>query len=93
MSKSPIDKLDELVPQLVEKARQLREDNGRLQKEIKTCHTELERLRKEEVRIQGKVKRLGELENMQKRMEKDQTRIRSTVKNLLQGIEKIGIAP
>jgi len=93
MSKSPIDKLEELVPQLVDEARQLREDNVRLQKEIKASHEELERFRKDEVKTQDKIKRLGELENRQKRMEKDHTKIRSTVKNLLQGIEKIGNAP
>ena len=93
MSRSPIDKLDELVPKLVDEARQLREDNVRLQKEIKTCRTELERSRKEEVKMQGKIKRLVELENVQKKVEKSQTQIRSAVVNLLEGIEKIGIAP
>lgn len=93
MSKSPIDKLDELVPQLVDKTRQLREDNARLQKEIKTCNAELERSRKEEVKLQGKIKRLVELENAQKKLEKSQSQIRSTVVNLLEGIDKIGIAP
>ncbi len=93
MSKSPIDKLDELVPQLAGEARQLREDNVRLQKEIKTCRTELERSRKEEVKMQGKIKRLVELENVQKKLEKSQSEIRSTVVNLLEGIDKIGIAP
>lgn len=93
MSKSSIDKLDELVPQLVDKTRQLREDNVRLQKEIKTCNAELERSRKEEVKLQGKIKRLVELENAQKKLEKSQSEIRSTVVNLLEGIDKIGIAP
>ncbi len=93
MSKSPIDKLDELVPQLIDETRQLREDNVRLRKEIKTCLAELERSRREEVKLRGKIKRLVELENVQKKMEKSQSQIRSTVVNLLEGIDKIGIAP
>jgi predicted nuclease with TOPRIM domain len=93
MSKNPIDKLDELIPKLVEETRQLREDNHRLQKELKAFRSDLERAEKDGVKLQGKVKRLGELENVQKRLEKDQTKIRSTVKNLLAGIEKIGLTP
>ncbi len=93
MPRSPIDKLEELVPQLADEAHLLLEDNVRLQKEIKVCRSELERSRKEEVKMQGKIKRLVELENVQKRMEKNQSKIRSTVVNLLDGIEKIGFRP
>ncbi len=91
MSKTPIDKLDELIPQLVEEAQLLREDNQRLQKEVKSYRMDLERFQKDELKLQGKVKRLGELESVHKRLEKDQTKIRSTVKNLLAGIEKISL--
>ena len=93
MPKNPIDKLDELIPKLVEETRQLREDNQRLQKELKTFRSDLERAQKDEVNLKGKIERLRELENGQKRLEKDQSKIRSTVKNLLAGIEKIGITP
>lgn len=91
MSKNPIDKLEELIPRLVEQTRQLREDNQTLQKELKAFRSNLERAQKDGAQLKGKVERLGKLESMQKRMEKDQTKIRSTVKNLLAGIEKIGI--
>jgi predicted nuclease with TOPRIM domain len=91
MPKTPMDKLDELIPQLVEEAQLLREDNQRLQKEVKSCRMDLERFQKDEVKLQNKVKRLGELESVHKRLEKDQTKIRSTVKNLLAGIEKISL--
>jgi predicted nuclease with TOPRIM domain len=90
MSKNPIDKLEELIPRLVNEAQQLREDNQRLQKELKAYRSDLERAEKDGARLQGKVQRLGDLENVQKRLEKDQNKIRSTVKNLLAGIEKIG---
>ncbi len=90
MPKNPIDKLEELIPKLVEEARQLREDNQRLQKELKAFSSDLERAQKDGVKLQGKIKRLGDLENVQKQLEKNQTKIRSTVKNLLAGIEKIG---
>lgn len=93
MSKNPIDKLDELVPQLIDETRQLREDNVRLRKETKACLAELERSRREEVKLRGEIKRLVELENVQKKMEKSQSQIRSTVVSLLEGIDKIGIAP
>jgi len=92
MPKTPINKLDELIPQLVEEARLLREDNQRLQKEAKSYRVDLERFQRDEVKLQGKVKRLGELESVHKRLEKDQTKIRSTVKNLLAGIEKISVS-
>lgn len=91
MPKNPIDKLEELIPRLVNETQQLREDNHRLQKELKTYRSDLERAEKDGARLEGKVQRLGDLENIQKRMEKDQNKIRSTVKNLLAGIEKIGI--
>ncbi len=91
MPKTPMDKLDELIPQLVKEAQLLREDNQRLQKEVKSCRMDLERFQKDEVKLQNKVKRLGELESVHKRLEKDQTKIRSTVKNLLAGIEKISL--
>ena len=90
MPKSPIDKLEELIPKLVEEARKLREDNLRLQKEVKLYRADLERSQKDGVKLQDKVKRLAELEDVQKRLEKDQLKIRSTVENLLSGIEKIG---
>ena len=90
MSKNPIEKLKELIPKLVDETRQLREDNQRLQKEIKTFRTDLERAQKNGANLQSKIERLGKLETVQKRLEKDQTKIRSTVKNLLAGIEKIG---
>ncbi len=90
MPKNPIDKLDELIPKLVEETRQLREDNQRLQKELKTFRSDLERAQKNGANLQGKIERLGKLEHVQKRLEKDQSKIRSTVKNLLAGIEKIG---
>ncbi len=93
MPKNAIDKLEELIPKLVEQTRQLREDNQRLQKELKTFRSDLERSKKNGANLQGKIERLGELENVQKRLEKDQTKIRSTVKNLLAGIEKIGLTP
>ena len=93
MPKDPIDKLEDLIPKLVGETRQLREDNQRLQKELKTFRSDLERAQKNGANLQGKIKRLGDLESMQKRLEKDQTKIRSTVKNLLAGIEKISIAP
>ncbi len=93
MPKNPIDKLEDLIPKLVEETRQLREDNQRLQKELKLFRSDLERAQKNGANLQGKIKRLGDLESMQKRLEKDQTKIRSTVKNLLAGIEKISIAP
>ncbi|MEE8268382.1 MAG: hypothetical protein V3R23_00085 [Nitrospinaceae bacterium] len=93
MPKNPIDKLEDLIPKLVEETRQLREDNQRLQKELKLFRSDLERAQKNGANLQGKIKRLGDLEGMQKRLEKDQTKIRSTVKNLLAGIEKISIAP
>ena len=89
MPKESIDKLEELIPKLVEEARQLREDNHRLQKELTTFRAELDRTRQDEAKLQNKVKRLGELESVHKKMEKDQTRIRATVKNLLASIEKI----
>ncbi|MCH7650548.1 MAG: hypothetical protein IIA63_05230, partial [Nitrospinae bacterium] len=53
---------------------------------------DLERFQRDDVKLQNKVKRLGELESVQKRLEKDQTKIRSTVKNLLAGIEKIRVS-
>ena len=93
MPKNPIDKLDELIPKLVEETRQLREDNRRLQKELKTFRSDLERAQKNGANLQGKIERLGNLEAVQKKLEKDQTKIRSTVKNLLAGIEKIGLNP
>ncbi|MDH5457184.1 MAG: hypothetical protein OEY26_00575 [Nitrospinota bacterium] len=91
MPKNPIDKLEDLIPRLVEETRQLREDNQRLQKELNLFRSDLERAQKDGVTLKGKVERLKELENGQKRMEKDQSKIRSTVKNLLASIEKIGI--
>jgi chromosome segregation ATPase len=91
MPKNPIDKLEELIPKLVEQTRQLREDNQHLQKELKAYRSDLERAESDRVRLQSKIQRLGDLENAHKRLEKDQSKIRSTVKNLLAGIEKIGI--
>jgi len=93
MPKNSLDKLEELIPRLVEQTRQLREDNQRLEKELKTFRSDFERAQKKGASLQGKIDRLGELENVQKRLEKDQSKIRSTVKNLLAGIEKISIAP
>jgi chromosome segregation ATPase len=90
MPNNPIDKLEELIPKLVDETRQLREDNQRLQKELKTFRSDLERARKNGANLQGKIDRLGKLEHVQKQLEKDQNKIRSTVKNLLAGIEKIG---
>ncbi len=92
MPKNPIDKLEELIPRLVNETQQLREDNRRLQKELKAYRSDLERAEKDGVRLQSKVQRLGDLESAHKRLEKDQNKIRSTVKNLLAGIEKIGIS-
>ena len=92
MPKNPIDKLEDLIPKLVEETRQLREDNHRLQKELKSFRSDLERAQKDGENLKGKIERLGDLENMQKRLEKDQNKIRSTVKNLLAGIEKITLA-
>jgi chromosome segregation ATPase len=92
MPKNPIDKLEELIPKLVDETRQLREDNQRLEKEIKVFRSDLERAQKNGANLQGKVERLGKLESVQKQLEKDQSKIRSTVKNLLAGIEKIGNA-
>ena len=93
MPKNPIEKLEELVPKLVEETRQLREDNQRLEKELKVFRTDLERAQKEGANLQDKIERLGKLEHMQKQLEKDQNKIRSTVVNLLAGIEKIGDTP
>lgn len=93
MSKNPIDRLEDLIPKLVEETRQLREDNQHLQKELKAFRLDLERSEKNGANLKGKIERLGDLENMQKRLDKDQSKIRSTVKNLLAGIEKIGITP
>lgn len=90
MPKNPIDKLEELIPRLVNETQQLREDNQRLLKELKAYRSDLERAEKDGARLQSKVQRLGVLENAHKRLEKDQNKIRSTVKNLLAGIEKIG---
>ncbi len=92
MPKNPIDKLEDLIPKLVEQTRQLREDNQHLQKELKAFRSDLERSEKNGANLRGKIERLGELENVQKRLEKNQSKIRSTVKNLLAGIEKISIA-
>ena len=92
MLKNPIDKLEDLIPRLVEETQQLREDNQRLHKELKTFRSDLERAQKDGATLKDKVERLRELENGQKRMEKDQSKIRSTVKNLLASIEKIDIA-
>ena len=91
MPKSPIDKLEELIPKLVEEARKLREDNQQLRKEVKSFRAELEHSQKDEVKLQSKIKRLGELESVQKKLEKDQGKIRSTVENLLAGIDKISL--
>ena len=93
MPKNPIEKLEDLIPKLVEETRQLRDDNQRLQKELKTFRSDLERAQKDGASLKGKVERLRELENGQKRMEKDQSKIRSTVKSLLASIEKISITP
>ena len=90
---NPIDKLEELIPRLVEETRQLREDNQRLHQELKTFRSDLERSEKNGVVLQGKVERLAELESVRKEMEKDQSKIRSTVKDLLAGIENISITP
>jgi predicted nuclease with TOPRIM domain len=92
MPKNPIDKLEELIPRLVNETQQLREDNQRLQKELKAYRSDLERAEKDGARLQSKVQRLGDLESVHKRLEKDQNKIRSTVKNLLAGIDKIGIS-
>ncbi len=93
MPKNPIDKLEELIPKLVDETRQLREENQRLEKELKVFRADLERARKNGATLQDKVERLGKLESVQRQLERDQNKIRSTVKNLLAGIEKIGNTP
>ena len=93
MSKNQIDKLEELIPTLVEETRQLREDNVQLRLEVKSCRSELDRSMKDREKLETKNQRLQELEGIQKRLEKDQSAIRSTVENLLQGIDKISITP
>lgn len=92
MPKNPTDKLEDLVPKLVEETRQLREDNQRLQKELKMFRSNLERSEKNRASLQDRIERLDELENGQKRLEKDHNKIRSTVKDLLAGIEKMSIS-
>ena len=93
MPKNPIDKLEELIPKLVDETRQLREENQRLEKELKVFRADLERAQKNGATLQDKVERLGKLESVQRQLERDQNKIRSTVKNLLAGIEKIGNTP
>ncbi len=92
MPKNPTDKLEDLVPKLVKETRQLREDNQRLQKELKMFRSNLERSEKNRASLQDRIERLDELENGQKRLEKDHNKIRSTVKDLLAGIEKMSIS-
>jgi len=92
MLKHPIDKLEDLIPRLVEETQQLREDNQRLHKELKTFRSDLERAQKDGAKLKDKVERLSELEDGQKRLERDHNKIRATVKELLAGIEKMSIS-
>lgn len=89
MPASPLEKLERLIPELLEETRRLREHNTQLSEEIEGLRVQLQN--HEETRSQWDVdrKRLTRLEEEQRRHEGERDELRSRVQGLLEELENI----
>lgn len=91
MSTHPVDKLERLVSEWIETARALREDNARLQTELRQLRQQVESLSQEQNGTQAKLSRLAGLEAEQKRWEEERKTMRTKVRHILEQLHRIPV--
>ncbi|CCQ89274.1 hypothetical protein NITGR_1000002 [Nitrospina gracilis 3/211] len=89
MSTYPVDKLEHLVSEWIETARALREENVRLQTEIRQLRQQVESLSQQQNGTQVKLNRLASLEAEQKRWEEERKTMRTKVRGILEQLHRI----
>ena len=89
MARKNIEKLEELVPALIEEAQKLLDDNDRLTGIVGDLQKQLEKLTASEARLQDQVQRLGPLEKAHRAMVSDHSEIRNRVLHLMQELDNI----
>jgi len=89
MSAESLEKLERLVTEWIEEARRLREDNTRLDNEVRELRRQVESLAAEQSRHEAKLGRLASLEAEQKRWEDDRKEVRKKIRTILEQLHRI----
>lgn len=89
MSAESLEKLERLVTEWIEEARRLREDNVRLDNEVRELRRQVESLAAEQSRHEAKLGRLANLEAEQKRWEDDRKEVRKKIRTILEQLHRI----
>lgn len=91
MSTDPVDKLERLVAEWIEEARLLREDQARLQTEVRQLRQQVETLSRQQNGTQEKLDRLAKLEAEHKQWEEERRQMRTKVRNILEQLHRIPV--
>lgn len=89
MSAESLEKLERLVTEWIEEARRLREDNVRLDNEVRELRRQVESLAAEQSRHEAKLGRLADLEAEQRRWEDDRKEVRKKIRTILEQLHRI----
>ncbi|CAI2717797.1 hypothetical protein [Nitrospina watsonii] len=91
MSTDPVDKLERLVAEWIEEARLLREDQARLQTEVRQLRQQVETLSSQQNGVQEKLSRLAKLEAEHKQWEEERRQMRTKVRRILEQLHRIPV--
>ncbi len=92
MSSVKIEKLSFLVTSVVEELHELRLENQRLNEHILELHRENQALAEKKGKALTELARLEVLERSNRKMENDNTLVRSKIQTILENLEKLNFA-
>ena len=89
MPTHPIDKLESLIPALVEEAQRIQKENERLNGELTSLQKKVDGLSRDSQSQKKKLERIQQAEEECKRLTADRKQVRKKVNGLLQKLERI----
>jgi len=89
MPTHPLDKLESLIPALVEEAQRIQDENKRLSGELASLKKQVDVLSRDSQNQKKKAERVQTVEEECKRLNSDRKLIRKKVNGLLQKLERI----
>lgn len=89
MPSHSLDKLESLIPALVEEAQRIQEENQRLHGELASLKQQVDTLSRDGQGQKKKLERIQVVEEECKRLNSDRKQIRKQVSGLLQKLERI----
>ena len=91
MSSHPIDKLEQLLPALLEETLRVQEENNTLFQQVKDLQKQVEHLSRQNQKQEDQLKRMKQVEESHRQLHADNKQARKRVQNLLERLNRIPV--